>query len=98
MLADRLYLRGAVPMSDELSLLLVERLHELRDEGRARLTFVIAVGDGAQTIVGTRQRLPHGVFGARVVETGQQHERAVADVSVGMLADRLQQRGHERGS
>ena len=62
----------------------------------ARVGIVLeeAVGDGPQTIVGAGQRLAHGVFGARIVEAGQQHERAVAHVAVGVLADGLQERGN----
>ena len=62
----------------------------------ARIGVVLeeAVGDGAQPIVGAGQRLAHRVLRARIVEAGQQDERAVADVAVGLLRDGLQQRRH----
>ena len=53
-----------------------------------------AVGDGAQAIVGAGERLAHRVLRARIVEPGQQHERAIAHVAVRVLGHGLQQRGH----
>ena len=56
-----------------------------------------AVRDRAQAIVRTRERLPHGVFRARIVEAGQQDQRAVADVAVAVFGDGLDERGHRLG-
>ena len=62
----------------------------------ARIGIVLeeAVGDRAQAIVRARQRLAHRVAGPRIVEAGQQDQRAIPDVAVGVLGDRPQQRRH----
>ena len=64
------------------------------DHRRVGIVLEEAVGDGAQPIVRARQRLAHRVLRARIVEAGQQHQRAIADVAVGVLGDGLQQRRH----
>ena len=53
-----------------------------------------AVGDRAQAIVGAGARLAHRVLRAWIVEAGQEDERAIADVAVGVLGHGLQQRRH----
>ena len=58
------------------------------------LLLEVAVGDLAQPIVRRGQRRVHRVGGARIVEAGQQDRGPEADVAVGVLADRLQQRRH----
>ena len=79
---------------DELALLLVERGQELRHHRGIGIVLEEAVRDRAQPIVRAGQRLAHRVLRPRIVEAGEQHERAIADVAVGLLGDRLQQRRH----
>ena len=52
------------------------------------------VCDRAQAVVGARQRLAHRVDGPRIVEAGQQDQRAIPHITVGMLGHRAQQGGH----
>jgi len=80
--------------TDELALFGVERFDELRDQRAIRVVFEEAVRDGAEPIVGTRQRFAHRVLRARIVEPGQQDECPVADVAVAVFGYRLNQRGH----
>ena len=60
----------------------------LRDHRAIGIVLEEAVGDRAQPIVRAGERLAHRVAGARIVEAGQQHERAIAHVAVGLLGDR----------
>ena len=92
--------RGQCPderRPDELRLLLLERCQELGDHGAIGIVFEEAVCDGPETIVRARQRLAHRVTGSRIVESGEEDQRPISNVAVGMLGDRLQQRGHRLG-
>ena len=80
---------------DELALLRVERREKVAGHRRDR--------DGARRScrrpsrsrsLGLVSDCAHRVRRARIVEAGEQDQRAVADVPVGVLGDRLQQRRH----
>ena len=80
--------------ADELALFLVERRNEIGNHRAIGMVLEKAVRDRAQTIVGAGARLAHRVLRARIVEAGEDDERAIADVAVRMLGDGLQQRRH----
>ena len=61
---------------------------------RVDVVLEVSVGDGSQAIVGIVERLRHHVARARIVEPGEQDERAEADVAVRVAGDGLEQRGH----
>ena len=84
---QRPHQRGA----HELAGLLVERRQQARREPRGRVVLEVAVGDLAEAIVRRRERLFHGVHGARIAEAGEQDERLEADVAIGVLAGRIEQ-------
>ena len=76
----------------ELGLLLVERGEERRHDRAIRVALEETVRDRPQPIVRAGHRLAHGLRRSRVVEAGQQHERPIAHVAVGVLVHRMQQR------
>ena len=59
---------------------------------RRRMVLVIHVRDRAQPIVRVADNLAHELGGARVVEAGQQHERAKSDELILVALDRSNQR------
>ena len=78
----------------ELGRLGHQRGKQLGHDGRVGIVLEITVSDRAQAIVLLRQRGAHDVAGARVVEPGEQDERAKADERVRMGFHGLEQRGH----
>ena len=79
---------------DELRLLLVERGEQRRHHRAIRVVLEETVGDRPQTIVGAGHRLSHRVLRPGIVEAGQQDERAIADVAVGVLGHGLKEHGN----
>src|SRR5580765_5772877 len=60
------------------------------------MMFEIFVSDRSQTIVGARPRLSHDGVRAGIVESRQQDERSVLDVTVLVRAYRLDECGHSQ--
>ena len=82
---------------DELRFFLGERLQQPRRHARLGVVLEIRVGDGAQTIVRIVERRAHHVARSRIVEPGQQHQRAKANVAVRMTCGGFHQRGDGLG-
>ena len=70
---------------DELADFGVERREEGRQQRRIGMMLEEAVRAGAKAVVWTAERLAHRITGPRIVEPGQQNERAVTHVAVGVL-------------
>ena len=78
--------------TDELRLLARQRIEQPREDLRVDVVLEVRVGGRAQPIVGRRERLGHHVARPRIVEPGQQDERAEANVAVRIAGDRVEQR------
>src|SRR5712692_9847835 len=78
----------------KLALLLVERSQEVRNHRTIRMVFEKPVRDRAETIVGALERFAHEILRPRIVEPGQERERAIPHVAVSMFGHRLNERGN----
>ena len=83
---------------DELRRFDFEGLEEPRDDRLVRVALEVGVGDGAHAVVLVGHRRDHHVARARIVEAGEDDERAEPHVLVGVLLDRGQQRRDRRPS
>ena len=77
--------------ADELRHLLVEFGEQPRSHRRLRVGFEPGIGDVAKAIVAIVDHRQHDGSRAWIVEPREQHERAEADVAVGMAGHRLGQ-------
>jgi hypothetical protein len=55
----------------------------------------VRVSHGPQAIVLCGPRLNHDVVGPAIVQPGEDHQRTVPDISVGVIADRFDERGND---
>ena len=69
-------------------------LHHAGRQRRGRIVLEVAVGDLAEPIVWRIERLFHRVKRPGIAEPREQDERFEANVTIGMLADRLEQCRH----
>ncbi len=77
---------------DEFAVFFVERFQQAGRNIALRIVLEIGIRHRAQAIVGLVERGAHHVPRARIVEAREQHERAKADVSVGMARRRFDER------
>ena len=67
---------------------------KIANESAVGMMLEKAVRNRPQAIVGAGARLAHRILRAWIVEAGENDERAITDIAVGMLGDRLQERRH----